>query len=291
MSSTRSEQTASSETAQGSPFSEFFELALEHVKDAGKADELRRVSAMTPGQRAEWRAAQINAESGDLDASVIDCPICRNKGYIAKTIGNEVVYAPCSCMTQRRAMRRMKASGLQDIITACRMDNFATDEPFQRGMKDAAEHFLREGGHGLLMSGQSGCGKTHICTAVCAQLIKRGQDVIYMPYRDEIMRIKQAASEAEDYQPRMERLKKVDVLYIDDLFKGGIKPADINAMYELIGYRDRAGLTTIVSTELTIGELAQADEAVAGRIVKMCGGRQGYIVQVAKGQSKDYRMR
>lgn len=278
----------SNATAQVSPF---FEAALEHVRAAGMESELRAVQAMTPEQRAERRVALINSEQGDMDASVVDCPVCKNKGFVADARGVEIVHVDCKCMVRRRAMRRMKASGLQDIIGACRLDNFKADEPFQREMKSAAERFLSDGGCGMLMSGQSGCGKTHICTAVCGQLIKRGHDVIYMPYRDEIMRIKQAAREADEYQPRMQQLKTVDVLYIDDLFKGDIKPADINAMYELIGYRDRAGLTTIISTELTIGELTHVDEAIAGRIVKMCGGRNGYIAQVAKDASKNYRMR
>ena len=289
--STQSARTESNATAQDSPFSELLQAAMQAAKDAGVADELRKVLAMTPEQRTERRAAMINAERGNLDASVIDCPTCRNKGFIAEARGLEIVHVECGCMVQRRAMRRMKASGLQGIITACRLDNFATEESFQREMKGTAERFLHDGGHGLLMSGQSGCGKTHICTAVCAQLIKRGHDVIYMPYRDEIMRIKQAARDADEYQPRMQQLKAVDVLYIDDLFKGDVRAADVNAVYELVGYRDRASATTIVSTELTIGELSAIDEAIAGRIVKMCGGRSGFIVQVAKDADKNHRMK
>ena len=74
----------------------------------------------------------------------------------------------------------------------------------------------------------------------------------------------------------IDRFKKAEVLYIDDLFKTGRNPdgsepkptaADINAAFEIINYRyNNPALLTIISSELNEDELLDIDEAVGGRI-------------------------
>ncbi len=288
--STPSEKTGRNTTVAGS---KFFELALEHVKAAGREKELEAFMHESPEERKRRKIALINAETGDLDQSVYFCPLCKNKGYTAILKGLDIVLQSCKCMAKRRTIIRMKKSGLESVIQNYRFDNFKTDKPYQQELVRITKRFLQEKGHGLLSSGQSGCGKTHLCTAISGHLIKQGHELIYLPYRDEIMRIKQAANDAEVYQARMQELKEVDTLYIDDLFKGTPTQADINAMYELIGYRynNREALITLVSTELSVGELRAVDEAIAGRIVEICGGqRNGYIVQIAQDANKNHRM-
>lgn len=274
---------------EGQTFEQIGEMAKAHLQEHGLLEKYEEVYRMTDAERLQMRADLENRQPGDLDKSVYDCPLCLNRGYTV-TVGNgELVRWRCKCMATRRTIRRIRGSGLEAAIEEYRFDNFRTDESFQRDMKDRAVRFLSAKDHWFGAFGQSGCGKTHICTAIVRQRIRQGCDVIYMPYRDEIMRIKQSAGEAGAYQSRMEQLKRVDTLYIDDLFKGSITGADVNAVYELIGYRYTNHLETIISTEMPFDGIRRVDEAVAGRIYERCG-RGEFVLQIAEDSAKNYRL-
>lgn len=273
----------------GQTFEQIGEMAREHLRERGLLDRYEAFRNMSEAERLQARADAENKVPGDLDKSVYDCPDCLNRGYTVEIDGDELVRRKCKCMVTRRTIRRIRGSGLEAAIDEYRFDNFRTDEPFQRDMKGRALRFLSVKDRWFGAFGQSGCGKTHICTAVVRQRIRQGCDVIYMPYRDEIMRIKQSAGEAGAYQSRMEQLKRVDTLYIDDLFKGNITGADVNAVYELIGYRYTNHLETIISTEMPFDGVRKVDEAVAGRIYERCG-RGEFVLQIAEDSAKNYRL-
>ena len=63
------------------------------------------------------------------------------------------------------------------------------------------------------------------------------------------------------------------MLYIDDLFKGNVTGADLNLAFQLINarYNDRK-LITILSSELTLSEIIEQDEALGGRIYERARG-------------------
>ena len=70
-------------------------------------------------------------------------------------------------------------------------------------------------------------------------------------------------------RPVTNRYKNAKVLLIDDLFKGSISKSDINIMFELINYRYFNKLPVIVSTELSIENLVNIDEALGSRLIEM----------------------
>ena len=53
------------------------------------------------------------------------------------------------------------------------------------------------------------------------------------------------------------------------LFKGSISKSDINIMFELINHRYFNKLPVIVSTELSIENLVNIDEALGSRLIEM----------------------
>lgn len=69
------------------------------------------------------------------------------------------------------------------------------------------------------------------------------------------------------------------VLYIDDFLKGSVSEADLNLAYQLLNARYNAARRTIISSELSIGEIAGYDEAIAGRIFERF---EGYSFKTAK---------
>lgn len=123
------------------------------------------------------------------------------------------------------------------------------------------------------IAGRAGSGKTHICTALCKALIEQGNAVKYMLWRDETTALKALVNEQEEYERRIEKLKKIQVLYIDDFFKGSATDADIRLAFEILNFRynDR-NLKTIISSEHTLEEIISLDEALGSRIYERSRG-------------------
>jgi DNA replication protein DnaC len=138
------------------------------------------------------------------------------------------------------------------------------------------------------------CGKTHLCTAIAIDLLRKNHEVKYMLWKSDSRKIK---NDNFDGGNLIEYYKNVEVLYIDDLFKCGKnfgdeiqKPSggDINIAFEIINSRVAQKKKTIISSESTLLELFDIDEAIAGRIKQMCGE---YCISISRGDGKNYRKR
>ena len=137
-----------------------------------------------------------------------------------------------------------------------------------------------------MFTGQVGAGKTHLGTAICGALMKKGVAVIYMAYRNAVTKIKQNIIDESVYNRELNQYTLARVLYIDDLLKGRLTDADINIMYEIVNYRYMNNLPIIVSTEKFLDDLIAFDEAIGSRIIEMC---RGNIVQL-QGRELNYRL-
>lgn len=224
-----------------------------------------------------------------------DCPKCRNRGNFLHLREDNTRYSTdCSCMNTRRALQRLAASGLKEVIREMTFDKFEPSESWQKALKEGAMEYARGGEGWMLIAGPSGIGKTHLCTAVCRERLLRGEDVHYMGWRDVIPRLKAMDPEDPEREKLLRLLKNAQVLYIDDLFKTGAGAdgkamptvADINLAFEILNYRYVNHLATILSTEKPLAELLKIDEATASRIVERCGSH-AYSVK----NGKNYRLR
>jgi len=256
----------------------------------------------------ERRANEWNEREGELTG--YDCKACKNRGYFNVYNGTSIAVAECECMKIRRALLNLKNSGLESAVREKTFESFKCENELQTQMKQKAKAWLEAQGFEsgcasyahcvqaqpaqasrlwLMFCGrQSGVGKTHLCTAVCGVLLKNGVEVVYMTYRDDIPKIKRYATDEQEYSRLMDKWKECEVLYIDDLFKGKTTDADISILFELVDYRNRNDLRTIISTELSPQELMAKDEALGGRIVHKCGE---FVVVIPKNAKHNYRAR
>ena len=195
-------------------------------------------------------------------------------------------------MEIRTTQRMLKNSGLYDKVNNLTFKNFQATEEWQKLCLNACLTYCKNKKGWLFFGGQSGCGKTHLCTATAGYLIKQGIRTKYMLWRDEIVELKQFVNDFEMYQAKINLLKTVPLLYIDDFFKTeqGKTPtqADIQLAYEILNYRYNKQLMTIISSELQVGELIEIDEAIAGRIVEMC---RENVLNISRDTKRNYRLR
>lgn len=153
------------------------------------------------------------------------------------------------------------------------MDSFKTDSLGAYSMKKLARNFLADpNAKGIGYFGKPGTGKTHICIAICQAMHREHH---YWQYRREIQRLKGLMyKDIDRYDDAIETVTKLPYLYIDDLFKAAIVKGELSRqdreiMFDIINSRYLNHMPTIVSSEFTVGQILEADEAIGSRLSEM----------------------
>ncbi len=176
-------------------------------------------------------------------------------------------------MKKRRSIRRIRTSGLADMVERYSFDTYEVNGDQQRVIKAKARVFVDSDAECFFISGRPGSGKTHICTAICSELIEKDWEVRYMLWRSEAAELKAMINEREEYKQAIRTLRNVPALYIDDFWKGTISEADINLAFTILNDRyNSRGKKTIISSERSLEEILQIDDAVGGRIAERARG-------------------
>lgn len=218
-----------------------------------------------------------------------DCPLCGNKVnvfYLNKDF--EAVVRKCECVAIRRSLAEIRRMGLQEAVNSCRFDNFKAEKPWQKTVLSAATEYVNSQAPGwFFIGGQSGSGKTHICTAIFKSLItEKKLNARYLTWKDKGTALK-ANVNSPEHEEMIKPYKECKVLYIDDFWKTSAT-GDINLAFELLDYRYKNKLPTIISSELTTDNLQLCDEAVGGRIIEMS---KGFCLNIEKNEEKNYRLK
>lgn len=247
--------------------------------------------------RTERECEIMNSTLGDLKG--YDCRQCMNRGVTYHVKDGNIVARECSCMEIRRSKANIERSGLKELLNQCTFDNFRASEPWQKDLKSGATRFLDDHtGKWFYAGGQVGSGKTHVCTAICGEFLRRHVPVRYMLWRDEATKLKSVVNDAAEYNRLLDPLKTAPVLYVDDFFKtsdteDGQKKrptaGDINVAWAIINYRYiNQDLVTIISSERSIDDLLSCDEAVGSRIYQRT---KEYCFYFRPDTTKNYRLR
>jgi DNA replication protein DnaC len=246
-------------------------------------------------EHGKMKADTYNKTEGRLTG--YECPKCLNRGKYAIPKGDGgISVSDCDCMKIRRCVRKMEDSGLREVIRDWTFDAYKDTDSWQTTIKQGAIAYADNVDGWLLFCGQSGSGKTHLCTAVCRHLLLAGEEVHYMPWRQDVRELKGTAKDPAAQAEALKQYQEAPILFIDDLFKvskaadGSCVPsvADVNLAFDIINYRYTKRLTTIISTERSPTELVEIDEATGGRIVQMA---QGHIFCIEKKPGRNYRLR
>ena len=222
----------------------------------------------------------------------MNCTKCNNTGWIIYTDQNGYECArECECVKVKQSLARLERSGLGGLLDKYTFDRYIAKYDFQKDLLSKAKNYLNEKDKWFVVLGQSGSSKTHICTAICGELLKQGHEVRFMSWLTESVKLKQNVNNPEIYEPLMEDYKNCEILYIDDFFKqdNEYKPssADIKLANEILNYRYNTNKKTLLSSERLMPSLIEIDEAVAGRLVEMS---EDYLTEMV-GKEKNYRLR
>lgn len=271
---------------------------MNKIKDLVNPINNEKYEAITAELESKW----FNETIGDLDKEDgIDCPKCKNKGKISIIFDGYERIKDCECMKARNTYHRLENCGInKDTLKRFSFENWKTDYEWQKNILNICREYYKDYKAGnrnwFVASGQSGCGKTMICTCLFQQLIKSlYQNGIYMLWNSEIPRLlalrkSSYTDNQEKYEELVNVYKNTDVLYIDDLFKldNRYRDESLSICYEILNHRYINNKTTIISTEIERNQLEQIDEAIWSRIVEMTNEGKYWIT--IKGKDKNYRV-
>lgn len=288
---------------------------MERLGMTGTASESTSDVPMTKEERRDidrentlHKCDSYNRSEGDLnERDGYDCPLCKNRGYTAEARQDpnfgywSECLIPCKCQKVRATIKRLERSGLKNIIRDYTFKRYEAEDPWQQTLKNAAMRYAKNPDKNwFFLGGQSGCGKTHLCTAIAGYFLRHDAEVKYMLWRDDVARIKANMTNSEEYARLMSGFKTAPVLYVDDLFKAGKGPdgqpampstADVNIAFEIINYRyNNPELITIISSERSIQDITAIDEAIGGRIAERTL-QAGYGFNVKHDPAKNHRMK
>lgn len=225
----------------------------------------------------------------DLEDKV--CHICGTKcGWddIGEDSHGYHYVAPCVCQQMAAVKNNIEKSGLSSIMQEYTFDAFQTDNEYRRIMAQTAAAYVQEYLSAvqyakkpwMFIGGQTGCGKTHICTAAVGKLLSENVPCVYMEWIKDAGRLKASVNDTE-HAKFVERYTEPDVLYIDDLFKckNGAVPSDaeIRLAFDILNTRYTRNKATIISSEWSLPKLMEQDQATFSRVNERCKGFSVYI--------------
>ncbi|WP_246517197.1 ATP-binding protein [Clostridium aciditolerans] len=255
---------------------------------------IQRIRQKTNGQGIKLQSQKSQQMQTFKELSEV-CPLCGGSGFIIKcnSKGQDTIKF-CSCKDVDKSKMLWRVSGIETERNRLTFGNYKPYNITTEKIKGAAIDYFKNFNNirasrrnSMAFLGQVGSGKTHLSVAIGLNLLAKGIPVVYMSYRDEILKLKQNILDEEYYENSLRKYKTAAVLIVDDLFKGKISEADINIIFEIINYRYMNNLPIIVSSEFTAERLLYFDEGVGSRIIEMC---KDYTVEIA-GKENNFRVK
>lgn len=220
-------------------------------------EKLRSESELLNSERENILASA--GYSPDYDEPKFECPVCNDSGY-------EKGLKVCSCVKKMISNSKYVESSLARGLLDKSFDNFSLEyysaengeravmEKVLKGCKKYAENFPNDDSCGILFTGGTGLGKTHLSAAIANAVASKGMSVIY----ESAQQIFDTCDDVRYNRSEISERKKYEncaLLVIDDLGAEYTSQYSVSSISSLIDLRIVNGRKTIISTNLTLDKI------------------------------------
>lgn len=245
----------------------------------------------TIGARA---ARQYSEHEGDYrnEDGLLICGKCHTPKECALTKSDgtaRTVRCACECsvaQNAKEAEEKRKRDRLQYLDSMRRTGfpdaemrewTFAKSDHTDRKNENIARRYvanfdaMRSQGTGLLLCGSVGTGKSFLAAAIANELINQGTPCLMTNFSRIISRVSEKFGGDQKY---LDDLNRFDLLIIDDLGSERDTEFAWEKVMNVVDARYRAGLPLIITTNLTLKDLADPSDIrrqrVFSRLKEMC---------------------
>lgn len=188
----------------------------------------------------------------------------------------------------RSAMLRARTAGLDPSM---RLDTW--DEPedltYDRMLlSDLTSLRFTEAGHGALVLGPVGVGKTHLATAIGHIAIRRRLSV-HFARADKLFTRLRAARLDNTLEAEIRKLARVDLLILDDFALRRLDATETNDFYEIVVERHRKASTVVTSNREPAEWLAMMSDALLAQsaIDRLTSGAHNLVIEGPSYRQRD----
>ncbi|MBR3594517.1 MAG: ATP-binding protein [Clostridia bacterium] len=229
-------------------------------------------------ESAEALKAEKDAIYGDdaFEIAEYDCEACSDTGYLPNGQICDCVKAIAKEIARKKLCEEMP-------IGDSRFDNFDLDfysdtavgnttpkkrmTQILRVCKEFAENFDSHS-ENLLFLGGTGLGKTHLSLAIAGEVLAGNRNVIYGSIQNLVNKLSAETFSYSGSTDVSDSILGCELLIIDDLGSEMSTSFSQSCIYNIINTRMMRGLSTIISTNLTLEEIEKQYTArVASRII------------------------
>jgi DNA replication protein DnaC len=209
---------------------------------------------------------------------------CRERGYVLQISLSpdksraRLTMGPCKLRQVRDVLRRSEKlfsePAIPPALRECGFENYVT-EGRSESVRRAKFVAMRVAGtdSSLVLAGSVGTGKTHLAAAIVRSALAQGRTALFISAIGYLERLKSTFDGKQSglYIERVDHVKSVECLAIDDL--GAERPSTwaIERLYDAINARIERGIQTVVTTNFldpaALERRLEADPEGARRIV------------------------
>jgi DNA replication protein DnaC len=175
---------------------------------------------------------------------------------------------PCDCTKGDRTDHALARARVPERYRHCDFENFETDNELENASREQlafwnrslaqakliverfAHEFPLSSGHGLLLMGPCGVGKTHLAVAALKQIILRGHSGLFYDYRELLKEI-QGSYNPESPLTEMSVLEpvlKTELLILDDVGSSKPSPWALETVGHILNTRYNDKRVTLLTT-------------------------------------------
>ena len=195
-----------------------------------------------------------------------DCPICNGIGFIRREVPmtdpNFGKVEICQCRQEevlRNAHHRLYQFANLESLRQFTFDSFrphgkegtlAEQEAFAlEGAYNSCKSFAGQLNGWLLITGNYGCGKTHLAASIANQAVSLGIPTLFLTAPDLLDWLRFAYSDPETtFEQRFEEIRNIQLLILDDFGTENATPWSQEKLFQIFNYRYLNRLPMVITT-------------------------------------------